>query len=95
MQPEAPGVRDDLPYDGGAMNRSMLRITLALLALTFGSRAEAQLPAVQRLTLEASREIVAAAEETARTNGWEVVIVVVDEGGHVYAPVERAAYIRS
>jgi glc operon protein GlcG len=40
------------------------------------------LPTRKSLTLEAARVAMAACEATARQNGWNVVIAVVDEGGH-------------
>jgi uncharacterized protein GlcG (DUF336 family) len=35
------------------------------------------------LTLEDAKRIAAAAESEARSNGWKVVIAVVDDGGHL------------
>jgi uncharacterized protein GlcG (DUF336 family) len=35
------------------------------------------------LTLDAAREIASAAQAEARKNGWNVVIAVVDDGGHL------------
>lgn len=35
------------------------------------------------LTLEDCRKIVAACEAEARRNGWEVVIAITDDGGHL------------
>jgi len=43
----------------------------------------AKLAAKKVLTLEAAREIAAAAQAEARRNGWNVVIAVVDDGGHL------------
>jgi uncharacterized protein GlcG (DUF336 family) len=43
----------------------------------------AQLATKKALTLEAAREIAAAAQAEARKNGWNVVIAVVDDGGHL------------
>ena len=43
----------------------------------------AQLATKKVLTLEAAREIAAAAQAEARRNGWNVVIAVVDDGGHL------------
>jgi glc operon protein GlcG len=43
----------------------------------------AKLAAKKALTLEAAREIAAAAQAEARSNGWNVVIAVVDDGGHL------------
>jgi glc operon protein GlcG len=44
--------------------------------------AVAQLAQKPALTLEASRRIVAEAEAHASANGWNVVIAIVDDGGH-------------
>jgi len=41
-----------------------------------------QLPAKKSLTLEAARLAVSTCEAQALTNGWRVVIAVVDDGGH-------------
>lgn len=63
------------------MNRSIcLLAALTMLASTAG----AQAPLGQRrtLTLEAARKIAVAAEAEARRNNWNVVIAIVDEGGH-------------
>ena len=35
------------------------------------------------LTLEDAKRVAAAAEAEAQTNGWKVVIAVVDDGGHL------------
>jgi glc operon protein GlcG len=43
----------------------------------------AKLAAKKMLTLEAAREIAALAQAEARSNGWNVVIAVVDDGGHL------------
>ena len=43
----------------------------------------AQLATKKVLTLEAAREIARAAQAEARRNGWNVVIAVVDDGGHL------------
>ena len=40
------------------------------------------LPAKKTLNLEAARVAMAASEAEARRNGWNVVIAVVDDGGH-------------
>lgn len=40
------------------------------------------LPAKKSLTLEAARLMAVAAESAAASNGWRVVIAVVDDGGH-------------
>jgi len=43
----------------------------------------AQLATKKVLTLQAAREIAAAAQAEAHKNGWNVVIAVVDDGGHL------------
>jgi glc operon protein GlcG len=43
----------------------------------------AQLATKKILTLEAAREIATTAQAEARKNGWNVVIAVVDDGGHL------------
>ncbi len=42
-----------------------------------------QLPTKKMLTLEAAKQILAAAQEEARRNDWTMVICVVDDGAHV------------
>jgi len=53
----------------------------SLATLSFG--AAAQLADKKTLTLEAAKKIAAAAEAEAQKNKWNVVIVVVDDGGHL------------
>ncbi|MDX1980075.1 MAG: heme-binding protein [Bryobacteraceae bacterium] len=56
-----------------------LLLSLALLAGSlFG-----QLATKRTLTLEAAKQIAAAAEAEARKNKWNVVIAVVDDGGNL------------
>jgi uncharacterized protein GlcG (DUF336 family) len=56
----------------------------ALAALTLlAPAAHAQLATKKALTLEGARKIAAAAEAEAVKNKWNVVIAVVDEGGHL------------
>jgi glc operon protein GlcG len=43
----------------------------------------AKLATKKMLTLDAAREIASAAQAEARKNGWNVVIAVVDDGGHL------------
>lgn len=54
---------------------------LLLAAVSLG--ANAQMLDKKALSLEAAKQIVAAAEAEARKNGWNVSIAVVDEGGHL------------
>lgn len=55
---------------------------LLLISFSVPSQARAQLPHTPVLTLDVSREATAAARKLARANGWNVVVVVVDQGGH-------------
>jgi uncharacterized protein GlcG (DUF336 family) len=55
---------------------------LAALALAPFS-AGAQLADKKALTLEGAKKIAAAAEAEARKNSWNVVIAIVDDGGHL------------
>jgi uncharacterized protein GlcG (DUF336 family) len=59
--------------------------TMSLLGLfAFCSLpASAQLAEKKTLTLEAAKKLVAAAETEAIKNKWNVVIVIVDDGGHL------------
>jgi glc operon protein GlcG len=52
------------------------------LCLLVGTPALAQTSPVRRLTLDDGRRIAAAAQAHARSNGWHVVVTVLDEGGH-------------
>jgi glc operon protein GlcG len=54
---------------------------LGLLILSFN--ASAQLADHKILTTEAVKNIITAAEAEAVSNGWNVVIAVVDDGGHL------------
>lgn len=56
---------------------------LLLLLLCLPQAVSAQLADRKVLTLDGARQVAAAAEATARQNGWNVVIAVVDEGGHL------------
>ena len=60
---------------------------LSLIALTvfaaLSMNANAQLADKKVLTLEAAKKIAAGAETEARKNNWNVVIAVVDDGGHL------------
>lgn len=57
-------------------------LAAVLLGLAAGG-AQAQLVERKAMTLAEARKAVAAATDEARKNGWPVVIVVVDEGGHL------------
>ncbi|MCX7167487.1 MAG: heme-binding protein [Rhodocyclales bacterium] len=56
---------------------------LALAATLFSFAAQAQAPMYgANINLDTARKVSAAAEAEARKNNWNVVIVVVDTGGH-------------
>ncbi len=66
----------------------MKRLRMTALAAAFGMMAlaggaQAQMVDKKGLTLEAAKKIAAAAEAEAVKNKWNVVIVVVDEGGQI------------
>ena len=62
----------------------MKRILLiALLAFALPTAAHSQLAEKKVLTLAAAKEMAAAAEAEATRNGWNLVIVILDDGGHV------------
>jgi glc operon protein GlcG len=56
-------------------------LAIAVFATTF--MADAQLATKKALTLEAAKQIAAAAEAEAKKNNWTMVISVVDDGGHL------------
>jgi glc operon protein GlcG len=66
---------------------SLVKRMLSLIALAvfaaLSITANAQLADKKVLTLEAAKKIAAAAEGEARKNNWNVVIAVVDDGGHL------------
>ena len=66
---------------------SIVKRMLSLIALAafaaLSMNANAQLADKKVLTLEAAKKIAAAAETEARKNNWNVVIAVVDDGGHL------------
>ena len=62
--------------------------TIALGFASFASSRDAtaaELPTHRVLTLEAARQVIAAAEAEAQRQGWPCVIAVVDDGGHLIA----------
>ena len=65
----------------------LVKRVLSLVALfvfaALSMNANAQLADKKVLTLEAARKIAAGAEAEARKNNWNVVIAVVDDGGHL------------
>lgn len=66
---------------------SLVKRMLSLIALAvfaaLSMNANAQLADKKVLTLDAAKKIGAAAEAEARKNNWNVVIAVVDDGGHL------------
>ncbi len=64
------------------MKRMLSLAALAVFA-ALSMNANAQLADKKVLTLDAAKKIAAAAEAEARKNNWNVVIAVVDDGGHL------------
>ena len=64
------------------VKKMLSMIALAVFA-ALSVNANAQLADKKVLTLEAAKKIAAAAEAEARKNNWNVVIAVVDDGGHL------------
>ena len=64
------------------LRRLALAVTAASLAV-IGTVHAAELATKRALTLEVAKELSAAAEAEAVKNNWNVVIVVVDDGGHL------------
>jgi len=66
---------------------SLVKRMLSLIALAvfagLSMNANAQLADKKVMTLEAAKKIAAGAEAEARKNNWNVVIAVVDDGGHL------------
>ena len=58
-------------------------IRAAVVALVAGLAASAQLAEKKALTLAAAKKIAGAAEAEARKNNWNVVIAILDDGGHL------------
>ena len=56
---------------------------LASVMLLFTLNAGAQFADKKALTLEAAKKIATAAEAEAKKNNWNVVIAIVDDGGHL------------
>jgi glc operon protein GlcG len=61
----------------------MRSFKVLMFSLLIATRAGAELPVKQVLTLNVAKKIAAAAETEALKRGSTVVIVVVDDGGHV------------
>jgi uncharacterized protein GlcG (DUF336 family) len=64
------------------LNTALVAAALTALAL-LAPGAQAQLATKKALTLDAAKKIGAAAEAEAMKNKWNVVIAIVDEGGHL------------
>jgi glc operon protein GlcG len=58
-------------------------LAIAAMSLLLGAAAQAQVSDRKALSLAGVKNILAAAEAEARRNEWNVVIAVVDEGGHL------------
>ena len=65
------------------MLRSAISVFLLSLFATFTLPVAAQLADRKALTLEAAKNVATAAEAEARKNSWNVVIAIVDDGGHL------------
>jgi glc operon protein GlcG len=63
--------------------RKILTATAIALLTGIATCANAQLADKKVLTLDAAKKIAAASEAEARKNNWNVVIAVVDDGGHL------------
>jgi uncharacterized protein GlcG (DUF336 family) len=63
--------------------RTFASVLSAFLFLGVALPAAAQLAEKKALTLEAAKKIAAAAEAEAVKNKWNVVIAIVDDGGHL------------
>ena len=63
--------------------RPIATIVLTALLLLLSSASHAQLADKKVLTLAAAREMASAAEAEALRNGWSLVIVIVDDAGHL------------
>ena len=64
------------------MKNTMKRLPLIAAVFT-ALMAEAQLATKKALTLEAAKQIAAAAEAEAKKNNWTMVIAIMDDGGHL------------
>jgi glc operon protein GlcG len=71
-----------------ALRRLILVAAAAALAVV-GSLHAAELATKRALTLEVAKQLSAAAEAEAVKNNWNVVIAIVDDGGHLMHLVRR------
>ena len=58
-------------------------VLLAVFALMASAASHAELPMKKMLTLKVAKNIAAAAEKHATANKWNVVIAILDDGGHL------------
>ena len=63
--------------------RKLLSVCIFALFAALSLQASAQLADKKVLTLDGAKKIAAAAEAEAKKNNWNVVIAVVDDGGHL------------
>ena len=63
--------------------RNLISLCLFALFGLLSLHAAAQLADKKVLTLEGAKKVAAAAEAEAKKNNWNVVIAVVDDGGHL------------
>jgi glc operon protein GlcG len=63
--------------------QTLIYALMVSLFVVFSLPAAAQLADKKALTLEAAKKIAAAAEAEAVKNKWNVVIAIVDDGGHL------------
>src|SRR5690242_19970198 len=70
-------------YGGAMILHRLFALAFAALLATLSFGAAAQLTDKKSLTLEAAKKLAAAAEAEAQKNKWNVVIAVVDDGGHL------------
>ena len=63
--------------------RNLLSVCVFALFAVLSLQASGQLADKKVLTLDGAKKIAAAAEAEAKKNNWNVVIAVVDDGGHL------------
>ena len=63
--------------------RKLLSMCVFALFAALSLQASAQLTDKKVLTLDGAKKVAAAAEAEAKKNNWNVVIAVVDDGGHL------------
>jgi uncharacterized protein GlcG (DUF336 family) len=74
------GERD---YNGGGQMKHIGKMLVGFALAVATVAAHAQLADKKAITLSAAKKMVAAAEAEATKNQWNVVIAVVDDGGHL------------